>query len=57
MSPNLTCLRSLSTRGHGPSLANLGVGVPRFRACIVPSRGRERGSVALMGSGWPNNHQ
>ena len=39
-----------------PLQANLGVGVPRFGACIVLSRGRERGPVALMGSGWPDNH-
>jgi len=39
-----------------PLQANLGVGIPRFGACIVPSRGRERGLVASMGSSWPNNH-
>jgi len=39
-----------------PLQANLGVSVPRFRDCIVPSRGRERGPVASMGSSWPNNH-
>jgi hypothetical protein len=36
--------------------ADLGVGVPRFGACIVPSRGRECSLVALMGSGWLNDH-
>ena len=39
-----------------PLQANLGVGVPRFGACIVPSRGRERGPVASMSSGWPDDH-
>ena len=39
-----------------PLQANLGVGVPRFGACIVPSRGRERGPVASVGIGWPNDH-
>jgi len=39
-----------------PLQANLGVGVPRFRACIMPSRGGERGLVASIGSGWPDNH-
>jgi hypothetical protein len=39
-----------------PLQANLGVGVPRFGARIVPSRGGERGPFASMGSGWPNNH-
>jgi hypothetical protein len=34
-----------------PLQANLGVGVPRFRERIVPSRGGERGPVASMGSG------
>jgi hypothetical protein len=31
--------------------ADLGVGIPRFGAGIVPSRGGERGPVASMGSG------
>ena len=39
-----------------PLQANLGVGVPRFGACVVLSKGRERGLVASVGSGWPNNH-
>jgi hypothetical protein len=38
-----------------PLQASLQVGVPRFRDCIVPSRGGERGPVASMGSSWPNN--
>jgi hypothetical protein len=29
---------------------DLGVSVSRFGACIVPSRGKERGPVASMGS-------
>ena len=40
-----------------PLQANLGVGVPRFGACIVPSRGRERGPVASMGIRWPDYHR
>ena len=39
-----------------PLQANLRVSVSRFGARIVPSRGRERGPVASMGGGWPNNH-
>ena len=39
-----------------PLQADLGVGISRFRARIVPSRGGECGLVASMGSGWPNNH-
>ncbi len=39
-----------------PLKANLGVVVPRFRDCIVPPRGGERGPVTSMGSSWPNNH-
>jgi hypothetical protein len=39
-----------------PLEANLGVGVSRSGACIVPSRGGERGLVASMGNGWPDNH-
>jgi hypothetical protein len=39
-----------------PLQADLGVGIPRFGAGIVPSRGGERGPVASMGSGWPDNH-
>jgi hypothetical protein len=39
-----------------PLQANLGVGIPRFGARIVPSRGGERSPVASMGGGWPNNH-
>ena len=39
-----------------PLEADLRVGVPGFGARIVPSRGRERGLVASMGAGWPNNH-
>jgi hypothetical protein len=36
--------------------ADLGVGVPRFGARIVPSRGGERSPVASMSSGWLNDH-
>jgi hypothetical protein len=39
-----------------PLQANLGVGIPRFGARIVLSRGGERGLVALIGSSWLNNH-
>ena len=39
-----------------PLQANLRVRVSRFGARIVPSRGTERGPVASMGGGWPNNH-
>jgi hypothetical protein len=39
-----------------PLQADLGVGIPRFGARIVPSRGRERSPVASMGCGWPDNH-
>jgi len=39
-----------------PLQADLGVGVPRFGARIVPSRGGERGLVASMGSSRPDNH-
>ncbi len=39
-----------------PLQANLGVGISRFGARIVLSRGRECGPVASMGSGWPNYH-
>ena len=34
---------------------NLRVGIPGFRVGIVPSRGRERGLVASIGSSWPND--
>ena len=34
-----------------PLQADLGVGISRFGARIVPSRGGERGLVASMGSG------
>jgi hypothetical protein len=37
--------------------ANLRVGISRFGARILLSRGRERGPVASMGSGWPNDHR
>jgi hypothetical protein len=36
--------------------ADLGSGIPRFGVRMVLSRGGERGPVALMGSGWPNNY-
>ena len=39
-----------------PLQADLGVGISRFGARIVPSRGGKRGPVASMGGGWPNNH-
>lgn len=39
-----------------PLQANLRVSVPGFGVGIVPSRGRERGLVASMGSSWPDNH-
>lgn len=39
-----------------PFQANLRVGVSRFGARIVLSRGEERGPVALMGGGWPNDY-
>jgi len=39
-----------------PLQADLGVGVPRFGARIMPSRGGERGPVASMGSSWPDDH-
>jgi hypothetical protein len=35
---------------------NREVGIPGFGARIVPSRGVERGPVALIGSGWLYNH-
>ena len=40
-----------------PLQADLGVGIPGFGARVVPSGGRERGPVASMGTGWPNNHR
>jgi len=39
-----------------PLQANLRVGASRFGARIVPSRGGQRGPVASMGGGWPNDH-
>jgi hypothetical protein len=38
-----------------PLQADRGVGVPRFGQRIVPSRGGERGPVASMCSGWPDD--
>jgi len=40
-----------------PLQADLGVGISRFGARILPSGGGERGPVASMGGGWPNNHR
>ena len=40
-----------------PLEANLRVGISRFGAHILPSGSRERGPVASMGSGWPNDHR
>jgi len=39
-----------------PLQADLGVGVSRLRARIMPSRGGICGSVASMGCSWPDNH-
>ena len=39
-----------------PFQAKLGVGVSRFGARIVLTRSGERGPVASMSGGWPNNH-
>jgi hypothetical protein len=37
--------------------ADLGVGIPRFGARVVLSRGGEHGLVVSMGSGWPDNYR
>jgi hypothetical protein len=37
--------------------ANLRVCIPRVGVCILPSRGRERGPVASMGTRWPDDHR
>jgi hypothetical protein len=39
-----------------PLHADLGVGVSRFGARIMPSRGGVCGPVASMGCGWPDDH-
>lgn len=39
-----------------PLEANLGVGVSRFRACIVPSGGGECSPITSVGGGWPYDH-
>lgn len=40
-----------------PVQADLGVGISRLGACIVPSRGGISGPVAPMGRGWPDNQR
>jgi len=40
-----------------PLEADLRVGISRFGAPILLSRGREHGPIASMGGGWPNNHR
>lgn len=40
-----------------PLQANLRVGISRFRARIMPSRGGVCGPVASMGCGWPDDHR
>src|SRR5436305_14222109 len=39
-----------------PLQADLGVGISRFGARILPSGGGEGGPVASMGGGWPDDH-
>ena len=39
-----------------PLQADFGIGIFRFRARIMSFKDRERGPVASMGGGWPNNH-
>jgi hypothetical protein len=39
-----------------PFQTDLGVGIPRFGARIMPSRGGIRGPVASMGCGWLDDH-
>jgi hypothetical protein len=40
-----------------PLQADLGVGIARIRAGIVPPRGRECGLVTSISAGWPDNHR
>lgn len=40
-----------------PLYVNLRVIIARFKASIIPSRGRERRPVDSTGCGWPDNHQ
>ena len=40
-----------------PLKADLRVSIPRVGAHILPSRGREHGPVALIGTRWPDNHR
>lgn len=40
-----------------PLQADLGVGISRFGARILPSGGVERGPVASIGGGGPNNYR
>ncbi len=40
-----------------PLQADLGVGIARIRAGIVPSRGWECGPVTSMSASWPDDHR
>ena len=39
-----------------PLKADFGVGISRFGACIVLSRGAKCSPVASVGNSWPDNH-
>jgi hypothetical protein len=39
-----------------PLQRNLRVGIPRFGACVMPSRGRDCSPVTSMVSSWPDDH-